>query len=133
MVCYKYGCMNFDENNLPDDPELLKQMLIDLSLNHKTELAKEKEKYKHLQEKFKILQKMYFGKKSEKLTEEDKNQMYLFNEAETSADEEKADEVESDTKSIITVKGYTKKKPGRKPIPSDIPREEVIHVGCFAH
>ena len=59
--------MSIDKNNLPDDPEQLKMMLLDLSEEH-TSL---KEEHSHLQEKYKSLQRMLYGKKSEKLTPED--------------------------------------------------------------
>jgi len=126
--------MKVDAKSLPDDPQKLKDIISSMKIQSaaqqaelENELEKEREKYTRLHEKFMILQKMYFGRKSEKLTPEDKDQMYLFNEAEDgSADNEPSCKpVDDDT--VIAVKGYTKKKPGRKPIPSNIPREEVIH------
>ena len=56
---------------LPEDPEILKEMIEDLQnqLHRKNE-------------QFKALQQMVFGSKSEKMTQEDRSQMLLFDEAE---------------------------------------------------
>ena len=113
--------MNIDKNNLPDDPEQLKMMLLDLSEEH-TSL---KEEHSHLQEKYKSLQRMLYGKKSEKLTPEDEHQMRLFNEAEEGSEE--VSEAEKHAEERTEVKGHTRKKRGRKPLPAYIDREEIIH------
>ena len=94
---------------LPDDPELLKGIIADLqnALDYKTE-------------QFKALQQMLFASKSEKLTDEDRLQMRLFDEAENESDGS-----ESLLEETIT---YTRKKKsgGRKPFADSIPREDVL-------
>jgi len=90
---------------LPDDPEELKRLV------------------RSLRERVSVLERYIFGKKSEKLTKEDIRQMILFDEAEAGS-EPKDEDPEIEEK--ITVKAHSKKK-GRKPIPDDIPREEVFH------
>ncbi len=113
--------MDIDKNNLPDDSEQLKVLLTNLS--EYTEQLEEK--HAHLEEKYKYLQRMLYGKKSEKLTPEDEHQMRLFNEAEDGSGEE--DESIKQKEEKTEVKGHTRNKRGRKPLPEHIDREEVIH------
>ena len=94
---------------LPDDPQLLKQIIGELQLGHR-----------QLVDKYALLQRMIFGSKSEKLTEEDRHQLRLFTEAEDEQDEIPPDE---QTKEIT----YTRKKRGgRKPLSDSIPRREIL-------
>lgn len=118
--------MNIDNKQLPDDPELLKQIIVDLSLKHEKELQKERRKYLTTYEQLMSLRRLYFGRKSEKLTPYDKEQMVLFNEAESGAEEDGEDK-EDISGSVSTVKSHTRRKPGRKPLSADIPRVEVVH------
>ena len=106
--------MDIDKNNLPDDPVELKKMLLNLS-----------EEHYHLQEKYKSLQRMLYGKKSEKLTPEDEHQMRLFNESEDGYSEE--EQPEKQAAETTEVKNHSRKKRGRKPLPDYIDREEIIH------
>lgn len=131
--------MVIDTNNLPNDPELLKKRLADInekysSLNKKYSSLNEDyssldKKHSYLEEKYQTLKRMFFGSKSEKLTPEDEQQMRLFNEAEEEAPapmlkDESFSAIEEKT---TEVKSHTRKKRGRKPLPEDIPREEIIH------
>lgn len=130
--------MKIDKDNLPDDPELLKKMLTNLAIEHENSAQEEQQKYRtlnkkysnlnqkynNLEEKFKTLQRMLFGKRSEKLTQEDENQMRLFNEAEDGTDLDEIKDAEPET---TRIKSHTRKKGGRKPLPEDIPRVEIIH------
>jgi len=113
--------MVIEKDNLPDDPEQLKKMLLNLSEEH----VSLKEEHSHLQEKYKSLQRMLYGKKSEKLTPEDEYQMRLFNEAEEGSGEENAPE--RHTEETTEVRSHSRKKRGRKPLPAHIDREEIIH------
>src|ERR1041385_8031617 len=73
-----------------------------------------------LKEKVRLLQYRHFGKSSEKII--DKSQIPLLD---TPIVE--APEVESESEEeLIEVKAHAKKKPGRKPIPEALPREEVL-------
>ena len=128
--------MTLDIKQLPDDPEKLKNIISDiiseLSLQHEdiihdyeNKLKEEKFRYQILEEKFKILRSKFFKSRSEKLSDEEKLQMRLFNETEEGVDSEEPEESGSADK--IIVKGYTRGKRGRKPLPDDLPREEVIH------
>jgi transposase len=53
--------------------------------------------------------------------------MLLFNEAEAGIGESEQDVEEISEVSVSTVKSHTRKKPGRKPLSPDLPREEVVH------
>jgi transposase len=89
----------------------------------------------HLNNKLSYLQKLVFGKKSEKLTPVDELQGRLFNEAETSSgealddsnDSDKTETAEKADADTTIVKQHTRAKAGRKPIPADIPRKEIVH------
>ena len=88
------------------------------------EYQKLETEYRILEEKHLTLVRKFFGKRSEKLTPEDESQGRLFNEAEDGLciDEDKEKSVP-----MTEVKAHKRKKCGRKPIPDDLPREEVIH------
>lgn len=97
---------------LPDDATLLKTLLCEQSA-----------RLLFLEEQFRLAQHQRFGKSSEKTDKDAPVQGNLFNEAETLIDEnEKVDE-DADKEQI----SYTRNKPKRKPLPKDLPREEVIH------
>jgi transposase len=76
-----------------------------------------------LEQENKVLRHRLFGRKSEKLTEDDYKQMVLFDEAECAADEDQGERGQED----ITVAGHTRKKPGRKPLSEKLPRVEIVH------
>ena len=76
------------------------------------------ERYSELEEQYKLLLIQKFCRKSEK-SETEENQQLLFAE-EPSSQEEAANE------QIETIKTSSRKKPGRKPIPDSLPREEVV-------
>jgi transposase len=69
-----------------------------------------------LEEQFHLLRHKRFGKSSERTVPE---QLRLFNDAEVIAEHEPAQESDLET---IT---YERKKPGRKPLPADLPRERI--------
>lgn len=89
------------------------------------ECRKIEEQYRLLEEKHRTLVRKFFGKRSEKLTPDDELQGLLFNEAEDGHETEDACREESVPS--ITVKSHERKKRGRKPLPDDLPREEVVH------
>ena len=72
-----------------------------------------------LREQIKSLQNMVFGRKSEK-TPKDAGQMSLFDMPEP----ELPILEEDDT---VTIGEHTRKKSGRKPLPDDLPRMDIIH------
>lgn len=117
--------MKIDANSLPDDPEQLKKMLLELqatttrALAEKDkELAKQHEIIHGLLERYEIARRKAFGKSSEQNPGEDET----FNEAEETLDE--AD------KTLLSDVGRKKKptiknKPKRKSLPKGLPRKVV--------
>lgn len=75
-----------------------------------------------LREQVRLLKAKLFGRKTEKQTvPADNGQVLLFNEAEEYAVQEEEKE------EGVTVKSYSRKKRGRRPLPEDLPRVDVIH------
>tara|TARA_R110001583_G_scaffold69896_4_gene198059 strand:+ start:1113 stop:2636 length:1524 start_codon:yes stop_codon:yes gene_type:complete len=108
--------MTDEIKNLPSDPKTLQEMVLFLQLQVKN-LTTEKQ---HLIEQFRLAQQQRFGASSEGHPA----QGDLFNEAEVELGN--AEIVEED---IETDVGTTpiKKKPKRKKLPVDLPRETIIH------
>ena len=105
--------MRVDIKNLPDNVEALKRMISE----YHSENAVLKEEVQFLKQKL-------FGRTSEKLTEAERRQLYLFNEAEAAA----SDRPEEDPNAAIVIPAHTRtKKRGRKPLPAHLPRVEVVH------
>ena len=94
---------------LPDNIEQLKALL----LRQQSEINQLKHQNQHLLEQFRLAQQKQFGKSSEGFT----GQGELFDEVE---------ETQTDTAQTQTI-SYERKKPTRKPLPLDLPREEVMH------
>ena len=126
--------MNVDLTHLPDDVSILKEIIhsqaatnTEIKSDNSTlerSLTELRTQYSLLEEQFRLLKNTIYGRKSEKyVAEESTPQISLFNEAEdvaeTTATEEKAEEV--------TVTAYKRAKGGRKPLPPELPRVEVIH------
>jgi transposase len=107
--------MKSDLSNLPDDALLSKQDIGSLieAIDHKYQ-----EKIHYLEERIRLLQNELFGRKSEKHDPGYDLQLPIF-EADQ-APEPKADDT-------IVVATHKRKKRGRKPLPEDLPRVEVIH------
>ena len=95
--------------DLPDDPQLLKQML-----------AKMQSRVGFLEEENALLRQRLFGRKSEQTADPATPQLALFNEAESVA-EPIGEYVEEE------VVAPNKRRGKRKPLPADLPRIEVIH------
>jgi transposase len=96
---------------LPNNPEELKAIILDRD-----------EQIKILEEQIRILKKEIFGRRSEKRRSdegEDDPQLHLFNEAEVLV-EEKTEE------KPLAIPEHTRQRPGRKPLPADLPRIEVV-------
>ena len=85
------------------------------------ELAHKDQKIQSLEYQLKSALQFRFGKKSEKSST---HQFGLFDEALITA-QEKQIAVTIDEE--ITVASFTRKKGGRKPLPQELPREQIIH------
>ena len=111
---------------LPNDVNQLKQMVVENHLKAqewKQAYDKKEEERRELEAKFNLLRHAFFSRSSEKWTVDEKLQARLFDEAETAAEGETDTEPE-----VQMVAGYPRKNRGkRKPIPEDIPRDEIIY------
>lgn len=115
---------------LPDDVDDLKALVLKvMEANHslredvvakQSVLDEQQAEIDLLREQLRLLVHKRFGQSSEKTPEE---QLRLFNEAEASADEFEGEEPEA----RIPVKGHTRARKGRRPLPESLPRVEVIH------
>ena len=97
-------------DNLPNDIEALKALVRQQQIQIVT-----------LQEKLNLALAKRFGPSSEK---SDKQQLGLFNEAEAAVDTGQDEEPVEQT---LSVPAHQRKKPGRRPLPDYIEREEVLH------
>ena len=103
-------------STLPDDPEKLKEIIIDL---HKVQHQYESE-IELLREQVSHLYNKLFGRKSEKNTPASESpQLLLFDMPEPDPDE--------DIEEVIDIPSHSRKKRGRKPLPANLPRVEIIH------
>jgi transposase len=101
--------MNLELEKLPDDALSLKQII-----------ASQQQKIDHLQEMLRLFQNELFGRKSEaRVDAVNPNQLQLFTPAQA------AEPIGPEEK--LPVKGHTRKKRGRKPLPEDLPRVDVVH------
>lgn len=121
MLCYYVG-MDFDTSKLPDDSESLKLIIADLQ----GQFAGLKNRYDNdtniLLEQIRHLRGKLFGRKSEKLAMDTNIQPLLLFDMPEPEDVE-VDEPEEE----VHVPPHTRKKRGRKPLPEDLPRIEVVH------
>lgn len=117
--------MNLDVSSLPENTADLKTLLISLATSH-ADLQEKEQTYQsrieYLEERIRLLQNELFGRKTEKLPKEDRDQLLLFNEVEI--EKEAQDNALADE---IVIAEHSRKKRGRKPLPKDLPRVEVIH------
>jgi len=111
----------FADKTIPERDVLFLSRPQELIITHHRIVDEQRSAYRELQEKFEVLRRLHFGQSSEKLSEEDQRQMRLFDEA------EKLAEGESSEDASVSVGEHRRKKPGRKPISKDLPREEVVH------
>ncbi len=105
---------------LPNDVAALQQMLCAMHSEHRL-LESE---VRVLQEENQLLKQRLFGRKSEQLTEAQKKQLYLFNEAEDGVEPETG---ETAADAVVIAAHTRTKKRGRKPLPAHLPRVEVLH------
>ncbi|MCF5511247.1 MULTISPECIES: IS66 family transposase [Pseudomonas] len=112
--------MSFMPDDLPDDPVLLKQMLLEAFSRQKEVAQSYQTHIVDLKEQIKLLRDRLFGRKSEQRVEPNTPQLALFNEP------------ESEPISLIVdieeeVVAPTPRRGKRKPLSADLPRIEVIH------
>jgi len=119
--------VGIDLATLPNNIEKLKLFIVAQEQKYLSLMRKLKEENERLERKTEVLSDeleltryKIFGRRSEKLTEEEKLQMRLFDEAELGSVEERPVET-------IEVSPHQRRKRGRRPLPASLPREEVVH------
>ena len=102
--------MNPNLETLPDTPAELKQIIIGLRDQYERQIDVYMEQIRHLRQ-------LLFGRRSEKMPgDTDKVQLPLFDMPEP----EQIEPVK------VSVDAHARKKPGRKPLPPELPRVEVV-------
>ncbi|MDI7218777.1 IS66 family transposase [Leptospira santarosai] len=117
--------MSLDPNSLPDDVEELKRIIILENIKYQEELRLQRLKESEHLDQIERLKIQLFGRKTEKWSQIEKDQGFLFNEIESSLQE---DSPEPEEESLFTpVKSHTRKKTGRKTFPDYFPRIAILH------
>jgi transposase len=111
--------MDLDLKNLPDDASLPKDIV--LSLVDELEV-KYQEKIHYLEEQLRLFKNELFGRSSEKRHEPHPDQVPLFD----GDDDIAADDTQTSEDTIV-IAGHARKKRGRKALPKDLPRIDIIH------
>jgi transposase len=111
--------MGGDVAVLPADVEGLQRLV--RQLQHDNTVLRSRAEV--LEDELRLLRHKLFGRRSEQLTAEDLRQASLFDEAEWIDEQEKQKPPEA----TIEVSAHRRRKRGRKPLPADLPREEVLH------
>ena len=128
--------MSLMPEDLPDDPILLKQMLLEALSRQQVTAEAYQTHIVDLKEQIKLLRDRLFGRKSEQTVEPNTPQLALFNEPESEPMPSIGDADEE-------VVASTPRRGKRKPLSADLPRIEVIHelpeheltcaCGCSKH
>ena len=113
--------MFLEAEKLPDDVSKLKEIIASQSARYSEKEQYYQSQISHLHEQVRHLRGKLFGRKTERYaTEGEQEQLRLFDEIEE-AQTHKPDKDE------ISVGAHKRKKRGRKPLPEDLPRVEVVH------
>ncbi len=104
--------MDVDLKNLPDDATLPKEMVVTLIETYQ-------EKIHYLEEQLRLFKNEIFGRHSEKRPVLSPDQIPLF-QTEDPLDPQPEEKT-------LVIAAYSRKKPGRKPLPKDLPRVDIIH------
>ena len=124
-----------DLSFLPNDPSILKGLIAELSAKNEADLEQykneiaDKELYiLQLEEQVRLLKALRFAAQSEKARPAgDEEQYRLFDEAEMVSSTAGAGSDEDEEDEVSHVEAHTRKKRGRRPIPAEYPRVEVVH------
>lgn len=114
--------MNYDHSTLPDNAAELKKIILEMQEKSSKIKVDYQVEINYLNEQIRILRQTIFGIKSEKSSTGNSPQLPLFDMPETLPDELLADDVEK-----VVVPEHSRKKKGRKKLPENLPRVEVIH------
>jgi transposase len=110
--------MDLDLEKIPDDARITKQDLACL-----IDLVEQKyqEKIAYLEERVRLLQNEIFGRRTEKNYTQEHLQRPLF------PSEGKGASAQTSSNDTIVIAEHNRKKKGRKPLPEDLARIDVIH------
>jgi len=118
--------MDIDLESLPDDAKLSKDtvlsLLTEIQEKHHQIEVKSQEKIHYLEEQLRLLRGELFGRRSEKHHGPHPDQKLLF----ADKDNDLLEQVSS-RDDRIQIGAHSRKKRGRKPLPEDLPRIEIIH------
>lgn len=117
--------MNLDLASLPDNQSISKQHALLLLRQQEKVYQAQQIKYQtqidYLEEQLRLLKNELFGRKSEKPIREDREQIPLFDSPREEACETR------NTEEQVVIPAHSRKKRGRRPLPADLPRVDVIH------
>jgi transposase len=102
---------------------LIQQLEASLEKERAEKIEYQHEALKHFEE-IQLLRRRIFGRRAEKLSEEDRRQLLLFNEAEEIL---LAQSIQQPEEQTVEIRAHSRRKRGRKPLPPEIPRVETIH------
>jgi transposase len=102
---------------LPTDISALQQLVVRLQ----SEVSFFSSRATVLEEELRLLRHKVFGRRSERFSEEEKKQSVLFNEVGDAPD------VPSPQEATIEVAAHQRAKRGRRPLPADLLRQEMVH------
>jgi transposase len=111
--------MDLDLNNLPDDASLPRDIVISLVDDLE---VKYQEKIHYLEEQLRLFKNELFGRSSEKRHEPHPDQLPLFD----GDDDHAAGDTQTSEETIV-IAAHGRKKRGRKALPKDLPRIDIIH------
>jgi transposase len=118
--------MDVDLKNLPDDASLPKDIVLSLvneiQVKHNEIEVKYQQKIHYLEEQLRLFKNELFGRSSEKRHEPHADQRPLFE-----GDNEHVADEDPTTDDTIVIAAYARKKRGRKALPKDLPRIDIIH------
>ncbi len=114
--------MAVNTHTLPETAEELDAIIKGAITPYESQIESYESEIEYLKQRINVLEKIIFAPSSEKRRPDEGEggvQLHIFNEAE--ALEEKKQQAP------LTVAEHTRSKPGRKPLPPDLPRIDVIH------
>jgi transposase len=88
---------------------------------YKNDAVEYHNKYLEIKERLDLLLYKRFGRSAEQILIDEKQRLLFEQETENPDEDEKSDAGE-----LQTIKSFTRKKPGRKPLDPNLPREEII-------
>ncbi len=110
-------------SNIEELQDLIRHLKDSLEKERAEKIEYQHEALKHFEE-IQLLRRRIFGRRAEKLSEEDRRQLLLFNEAEEILLAQSSQQPDEQT---VEVRAHSRHKRGRKPLPPEIPRIETIH------